>query len=170
MIIRRGERPQSNFYILDKRISEDERLSWGARGILIYLLGKPDDWKLSVADLIKRTQGSAKPSGRAAVYGLINELKDAGYITQNQEKTRQGQFMASEYIVTESPRVDKPHTADPHTANRTLISIEYKQDTDSNNIPLPEREFSSKWYTREEGGVNLQEGFSVDLDTGEIIE
>lgn len=43
MNIRRAPRPKSNFYLLDKRISEDRRLSWAARGLLIPLLGKPDN-------------------------------------------------------------------------------------------------------------------------------
>ncbi|RQY86714.1 hypothetical protein [Burkholderia stagnalis] len=34
MIIR-APRPTSAFYILDRRISEDRRLSWAARGLLI---------------------------------------------------------------------------------------------------------------------------------------
>jgi hypothetical protein len=52
MAIIRGSRPDKNFYILDKTISEDKRLSWGARGLLVYLLGKPDHWRVSTAALI----------------------------------------------------------------------------------------------------------------------
>lgn len=38
MSIIRGPRPESNWYALDKRIIEDTRLTWAARGLLVFLL------------------------------------------------------------------------------------------------------------------------------------
>jgi len=62
MSIIRAPRPEANFYMLNKAISDDPRLSWAARGLLIYLLGKPDHWKVSPAHLRGETVGSAKPT------------------------------------------------------------------------------------------------------------
>ncbi|KVN92555.1 hypothetical protein WK57_30435 [Burkholderia ubonensis] len=134
MAIIRGPRPDNNFYLLDKQISEDKRLSWAARGLLIYLLGKPDHWTVSPAALVNETKHCAKPSGRDSTYGLLRELVTVGYLRRTQNKKDGGLFDSVDYIVTESaqplpdsPHTDLPHTAQPHTANPTQVSIEEKQ-------------------------------------------
>lgn len=146
MAIIRAPRPDSNFYILDKRISEDARLSWGARGMLVFLLGKPDYWAVSPAALVNETANSVKQSGRDAVYGLLRELLTSGYLHREQSKKGDGTFGGTDYMVSETPNepadesdsphtanpdaaphTDLPHTAQPHTANPTLVSTDSKQ-------------------------------------------
>ncbi|MCL6324020.1 MULTISPECIES: hypothetical protein [Pectobacterium] len=140
MAIRRGPRPESQFYTLDKSISEDLALSWGARGLLIYLLGKPDNWEVSVADLINQTKGSGKPAGRDAVRGLINELKASGYMHADTKRNTTGSFDGVSYVVSEVPRIspetDNPATVKPETANPPLISNELKQELNINKKTL----------------------------------
>ena len=48
--LKRGDKPFIDGTEARKSI-EDERLSWAARGLLGYLLSKPDDWKVLVNDL-----------------------------------------------------------------------------------------------------------------------
>ncbi|HDR9165225.1 TPA: hypothetical protein QDB28_005675 [Burkholderia vietnamiensis] len=147
MAIIRAARPEGNFYILDKRISEDRRLSWGARGLLIFLLGKPDHWTVSPAALVNETADSAKQSGRDAVYGLLRELLTIGYLQRVQSKKGDGTFGGTDYMVSETPisqveesgsphteipeaaapHADSPHTAFPHTANPTQVRTDSKQ-------------------------------------------
>lgn len=127
MSITRAPRPESNFYILDKRISEDNRLSWGARGLLIFLLGKPDSWNVSITHLREETKDTAKPTGRDGVYGLLDELITAGYVIRSQERVDSGGFSSNSYIVHEAPLPEKPDTAEPDTANPTLVSIDSNQ-------------------------------------------
>jgi hypothetical protein len=47
-------RRRHRFVILDQRAVEDSRLSWVARGLLAYLLSRPDDWRVPINDLRKR--------------------------------------------------------------------------------------------------------------------
>jgi len=47
-------RRRHRFVIIDQQAIEDTRLSWAARGLLGYLLSRPDDWKVLVNDLKKR--------------------------------------------------------------------------------------------------------------------
>ena len=145
MSIVRAPRPKGNFYILDKRISEDCNLSWGARGMLIFLLGKPDNWRVSIQNLVNETSGSNRKSGRDAVYAFLAELKDAGYITVFQNRSESGAFGETDYLVhehseplTDNPEADiqpltvlpdtarpdtaTPNTGKPNTADPTLIS------------------------------------------------
>lgn len=127
MSIIRAPRPEGNFYLLSKTISEDRRLSWGARGVLVFLLGKPDHWKVSPAHLRGETADSAKPTGRDGIYGLLDELISAGYVRREQPRTESGVLGEVTYLVSESPLPDSPYPAGPHTANPTLVSIEGKQ-------------------------------------------
>lgn len=64
--------------------TEDKKLSWGARGLLSYLLLKPDNNSLVINSLIEQTKESAKPTGRDGVYSIINELIAAGYIIKTE--------------------------------------------------------------------------------------
>lgn len=112
MSIRRGKRPDTRFYTLNKDISEDVRLSWAARGMLIFLLGKPDNWSVSTAHLMKQTDKSARPSSRDAVRSIINELVEAGYMRA--DKAREGgKFKGIDYVVSESPETGNPAPAKP---------------------------------------------------------
>src|SRR5690554_6990336 len=102
MSIRRAPRPESNFYVLDKRISEDTRLSWAARGLLVYLLGKPDHWQVSIQHLINQTKYAGKRTGRDGTYRILSELEAAGYLYRTQQREA-GTFGHTDYIVTEEP-------------------------------------------------------------------
>lgn len=124
MSIIRAPRPESGFYILDKKISEDKRLSWAARGLLVYLLGKPDHWKVSVAALVKETAGSTKQTGRDGVYSLLRELEAAGYLVASQARQTSGRFGERDYVVSENP---SPLPAQPFSVATTQVSTESKQ-------------------------------------------
>lgn len=150
MSIIRAARPQTNFYILDKRISEDRGLSWAARGLLIFLLGKPDHWKISIDHLRKETESCARPTGRDAVYGLLNEIISGGYIKRMESRDEKGRVSGYDYIVFDEPITlgiaedeplpEKPLTDEPLTANTTLVSNEVKQGLKKavkNQLELP---------------------------------
>ncbi|WP_416052791.1 hypothetical protein [Cupriavidus basilensis] len=137
MAIVRAARPESNFYHLDKCISEDKRLSWGARGVLIFLLGKPNHWRVSVQNLINETSGAVPHSGRDAVYRMLKELERVGYITRQQGKSEGGLFGEMDYMVSETciapltenpdavqPLTALPLTVEPLTANPLLVKNE----------------------------------------------
>ncbi len=128
MSIIRAPRPEGNFYLLNKAISEDQRLSWAARGMLVFLLGKPDHWEVSTHHLIGQTKDClGKASGRDAVRGLIRELEQAGYLQIFLERAEGGEFGGRSYTVSESPATDYPGPVEPSPVNPPLVSIEGKQ-------------------------------------------
>lgn len=145
-MITRAPRPTSNFYLLNKAISEDKRIGWAARGMLVFLLGKPDRWTVSPAALVNETAGAFRSTGRDGVYAVLNELKDAGYLHTLGNRNDGGTFAGADYLVSETPHTEKPdavnppHTdypdaasggspcrALPYPANPTVVSIEGKQ-------------------------------------------
>lgn len=156
MSIIRGERPQTNYYILNRNISEDKRLRWAARGLLVYLLGKPDHWKVSVTALVNETAQANTKSGRDTVYKLLNELIDAGYIERIRVACN-GKFGGVDYIVCEQPKdvilsdstelcksnkplEDVAHTEEPYTdlsytAETTQVINEFKGINELSNTP-----------------------------------
>lgn len=129
MSIMRKERPDNNFYILDKSISEDKNLSWAARGLLVYLLGKPDNWVVSVSALINETAECDFPVGRDGVRRIIKELEKHGYLSKESKRADDGKMAGVDYIVSEksSPQTDKPSTDLPASAQTPQISIEVNQ-------------------------------------------
>ena len=95
----RIKKRQNNFVMMDKTFLEDDRLSFKAKGILAYLLSKPDDWKVIVGNLVKQSK-----DGKTAVYAGLKELKECGYYTKvpvrNEEGTR---IVRWESVVYEVP-------------------------------------------------------------------
>lgn len=66
---------------------EDDTLSWKARGLLTYLLSKPDHWQTTIRGLVG--QG---PDGYDAVQTGLAELEQAGYLERHRERGDDGQF------------------------------------------------------------------------------
>ena len=121
------------FVILDQRAVEDTRLSWAARGLLAYLLSRPDDWRVLINDLRKRGD-----LGRDGIYKLLRELREAGYVRFSRSRDQQGRIRGGTYLVQEipgSPHPDLPDTAEPDTASPDPVKPEALLNTDSDLIP-----------------------------------
>ena len=71
---------QGRFLVASVEIFEDNSLSFGARGLMAYLLTKPEGWEVRRDQLIK-----SSPAGKVAIQRMINELKQAGYVRRHQE-------------------------------------------------------------------------------------
>lgn len=132
------QKRKERFSIVDNKVIEDERLSFKARGLLIYMLSKPDDWKFYTEELAKRSN----KDGISAIKTALNEIEDAGYLTRKQGHKKNGQFTSQDWILTDtstnSPQVEKP-LADKAPAgkaladNRTLPNTDFKPNTDLSN-------------------------------------
>lgn len=78
-------------------------MSWAARGLLIFLLTKPDNWRISPAHLVAETKSAiGKKSGRDNVYSLLNELICAGYISRKEIRDESGKIDELDYIISET--------------------------------------------------------------------
>lgn len=101
---------RDSFVIMDKRPLEDKRLSWKAKGLLAYLLSKPDSWNCMVTDLIKQSK-----DGRDGVRAGLNELIAAGYVKRSKVVGEDGQFEGCDYEVSEIPEVNPEITEFPES-------------------------------------------------------
>lgn len=139
---------ERGYTVIPNATLEDSRLSWKARGILSYLLTKPDRWEVMVAHLVK-----AAPDGRDSVMSGLRELRDAGYIVRHdQTRSDSGQFDSARTEVrdmpeggwpnsqvtpqTENPTADEPCTGEPLTENPTRV----KTHSASKEEAIPERD------------------------------
>lgn len=116
--IRRAAR-RHRFVIVDQAAVEDARLSWAARGLLAYLLSRPDDWKVLVNDLKKRGN-----LGRDGIYALVRELRSAGYLRFERHRDAQGRMRGGGYIVSEVPATvpASPDVAPPYRVHPEAVT------------------------------------------------
>ena len=162
-IIRVEHSKENPYVLMDRRVAENPDLSWKAKGLMAYLLSRPDDWTIQILDLIKRSK-----DGAHAVRSGLAELEAAGYVIRKRlHDPKTGQFQGFEMRVFERPvpeaqrtspedrqhatdeegeiaqgklpfsgfpQTGNPQTENPHAENRTLLS------NDSTNKDLTSNE------------------------------
>lgn len=141
------QKRKERFSIIDNRVIEDKRISWGARGLLEYMLSKPDDWKFYMSELISHSD----KDGRDKTYGYMDELKKYGYVTRKQKRNSNGKFGNQDLIVNDSPLTGFPYTAkpdtdSPDTVNPTLLNTD-NTNTDNTNKLLADAQHSFQEIT-----------------------
>ena len=72
---------EGKFFTVSNEPFQDSSLSWEARGVMGYILSKPDSWIVRTHDLVQ--QG---PAGERKIKSILRELKAAGYMSRVQEK------------------------------------------------------------------------------------
>ena len=85
---------------------EDASLSFRAKGVMIFILSKPDHWSISERHLAE--QG---PDGRSAVASALKELENAGYLQRIRQRRPDGTF-DWDSIVYETPQTPVEAAAD----------------------------------------------------------
>jgi hypothetical protein len=93
--LRRREAP---FVQIDKACLNDPRLSFKAKGLLAYLLTKPETWVTQINDLQK-----ASGDGEHAIQTAFGELEAAGYAKLITRQGPSGQWCGKEWVVSEVP-------------------------------------------------------------------
>jgi hypothetical protein len=104
-------------------VFEDRRLSWGARGLLGYLLSKPDDWQVRLYDLI--AQG---PAGVHKIRRMLRELEATGYLYRKRLRRKDGTF-GWIVIVLEHPSLAKSLGLESHFGAPKAHSAVYGSST-----------------------------------------
>lgn len=176
----RTSKQANPFVMIDHRPLNDPNLSWQAKGMLAYLLSKPDNWTIIVADLEKRAT-----NGRDSVKSILKELETKGYIERRRvrdEKT--GRFSHMETIVYELPQkhLIEPQAENPlvedDTTNGFSVSGESTageptagesdpSNKDSNNNEQSKNERNK---TRLDKGSGLVDDSSIDFSTNNDVD
>lgn len=96
LIFRNPRGEKYPFVVADKQFIDDPELSFKAKGIMIYLLSKPDHWKVYPGNLKKH----AKDQDTSIRNGL-KELEEVGYIKTNKHIDNQGRVNKTKYLIYE---------------------------------------------------------------------
>lgn len=99
MPIIRIQKRENPYVQIDRAAIEDNRLSWKARGILAYLLSKPDDWSIHLFDILNHGI-----EGRDSVRAAMKELEQFGYAKLETVRDESGKVAGKEWIITEQPK------------------------------------------------------------------
>lgn len=97
MTIRRGGRQSHAAAPL--KLVNDARLSFKARGLGVYLLTKPEDWRVSAALMVA---GRVSPDGRQKILAGLKELEVAGYLVRRRWQGEGGKWN-TESVMFETP-------------------------------------------------------------------
>ena len=119
--------PKTNrpYTIIDNGLLQDERISHATRGLLCQILSRPDDWEIFVEGLVKTSK-----EGRDAIYKLIKEAKQFGYLKSIRNRRKNGTLTKSLYSVTDNPLPEKPEVdKKPLTENPDVDIPEVVQKT-----------------------------------------
>ncbi len=122
-IVRRN-RHEDPYLIIDLTTVQDARLSWEARGLLVYLLSLPVDWVVRVSHL--QRQGVA---GRDALHRMFRELQGFGYVSgfgrgEERERQKRGRFGQSKIRVYESPELNPYHSKEePPVPEKAFVAV-----------------------------------------------
>jgi len=101
-VIFRMHRRDLPFTVIWNDILNDDRISFKAKGILVYLLSKPDDWVVRSGHL-----AGVGPDGRGALRSGMQELEDAGYLRLDRLRSDDGLLEGTQWQV-----YDNPHNAE----------------------------------------------------------
>ena len=157
LIIRSNIR--QNFTVIPNDMANDDRLGADALGLLVYLLTKPNDWKVRVNELRKRFD-----MGKDKTYRILGNLEQLGYVTRESVRT-EGKFSETRYIVRDLPHADFSDAVFSDTENPPV----------SKNRDHKETKITKSTNKKEIGDLVLSDKLidyakSYGLDAQEVLE
>ncbi|MCI2848133.1 DnaD domain protein [Staphylococcus hominis] len=182
----RVKKESGNFVTIHKGFITDDRLSAKAKGILLYLLSRPDDWQIYTLEVVKHMN-----DGQKSINSGINELIKVGYVERSRKRKDNGDFNGYDYVVYEKPknirempfgenakrenakRINaKRENAKGHTTNinNTYKDLTNNYDTEINSSSSasttkqqpPSHSYSNVFNFYQENGFGILQPFVVD--------
>ena len=129
MAVFRVYKESGNFVTVHKSFIHDDNLSWKAKGILLYLLSRPDDWRIYETELNKHSS-----DGRDSLRTGIKELEEAGYIHRTRRRNEKGQLREYEYQVFEQPnQIGKTYVGKTNIGKSNTTNNNSTNNNNTNN-------------------------------------
>ena len=158
-IIRNKNREK--YTTIDNSILKNKNLSLKARGLLVTLLGLPDNWEFTEAGLYSLFEKDGQNSVRTA----IKELENLGYLKRQRIRDNNGKYSEIEWSIYEKPILENPNLENQPQLNTNISNTkEYNicpsDDGRDNNSTLTkpkekvtESHFEEVWavYPRKDG-------------------
>tara|TARA_R110000787_G_scaffold229259_7_gene336833 strand:+ start:1830 stop:2651 length:822 start_codon:yes stop_codon:yes gene_type:complete len=123
MSIIRINKKESGYTLMSNIHLNDKKLSLKAKGLLSFMLTKPNNWDFSVMGLVSQVKES-----KTGVMSSMTELIDLKYVKRFQQKSVKGTFSSCDYDVYEKPYAQSPHTDNPTTENVTQVITDLSKE------------------------------------------
>ena len=95
-MVRLVKNTNQNYTNVSNAVIRDERLSWKARGIFVYLWSQADNWNFYVSEIAKHST-----DGEGALQSGLKELESLGYLIRRHRQTKSGVFDGMEWVLTD---------------------------------------------------------------------
>ena len=146
---------KENFTSIHNKLINDSRISLKAKGIMLYMLSKPENWKYNPKEIAKNSK-----DGLDSVYSGIKELIEAGYISRTRHSDGTVDYFVFEDVEEndiidfskkenpnwENPNRETPNRENPNRENpdvykrkntnkeRIIVNTELKKETSKSDI------------------------------------
>lgn len=94
---------RERFTSICNELLNDTTISFKAKGLLCWLMSRPPLWEVSVEHLAKNFI-----EGKDAIYSMLNELIQAGYVKRNMTRNDLGRLVNVDYLVFENKQDPDP--------------------------------------------------------------
>jgi hypothetical protein len=159
----RTRRDRNNPYtMVNKAAFEDERLTWEARGILAYLLTKPDDWQVRTNDLLKR----APKCGLDKLTRILKELEVAGYLVRERKNIDGGRFL---WVTTVYENPLDAHEVTEKTGKRRGRKVQPLPEKPVMDTPHQEAQSTITGFTINGSAINGKPAHIVNTESTNSI-
>lgn len=158
-VFRRAHNRENPYAQIARATLQDKRLSWKARGLLSYLLSKPDDWIILFSHLVNEA-----PDGKASLQTAIKELQRHGYLEKRMIRDEKGRIVRWENLIHEFSIVEE----NPETDFRDL-GIREMDKRDLDNLPLHNKEITKERSKQNRERQNNEDAVVVS-EINDVIE
>ncbi|MFR0771003.1 MAG: helix-turn-helix domain-containing protein [Limosilactobacillus pontis] len=95
-MVRLIKNTDENYTNVSNQVVRDDRLSWKARGIFVYMWSQADNWNFYVSELAKHAT-----DGEASLQSGLKELEQLGYLIRRHRQSKSGVFDGMEWVLTD---------------------------------------------------------------------
>ena len=107
---------KENFTSIHNKLINDSRISLKAKGIMLYMLSKPENWKYNPKEIAKNSK-----DGLDSVYSGIKELIGAGYISRARHSDGTVDYFVFEDVeendIVDFSKKENPNRENPNREN-----------------------------------------------------
>ena len=133
---------QGNFTMVSNGILRDKELPLKERGLLVTLLGLPDNWDFSINGL-----DAILPDGRDKIKTGLRKLEKMGYLTRYQARSENGVFGDLIVEVNEIPAV-VPQVENPSAVNPSTDKPHTEKHQQYNTNKYKTKEYKKQKYVK----------------------
>ena len=157
---------KSDFLVTPRAIYKDPNLSLRDMGLLCLMLSKPDGWAFSVKGLAAITG----KDGRDAIAVSAQNLEKAGYLSRNQERSKDGKLGDWVWTIRDTPKTacpvsDLPNPEKPaqHESRQNIEVTKSKSASRSTSHRFVQPTVEEVDAYVKENGIQIDAGAFVDF-------